>query len=103
MSKLLDAQMAFAKAVPSLINKAHEMGFQVTLGDAYRDPRTKYGAKNSNHKKRLAIDLNLFKDGEYLTHTDDHRALGEWWLREYKESNWGGLFNDGNHYEWIYE
>jgi hypothetical protein len=48
---------------------------------------------------RLAIDLNLFdSDGTYLTDTEDHRRLGEWW--EAQGGIWGGRFNDGNHYEW---
>ena len=72
------------------------MGFDITLGDAYRDPRCPYGRPKSLHKKRLAIDLNLFKDGVYLTSTDDHLPLGEYW--ESIGGSWGGRFNDGNHY-----
>jgi len=48
--------------------------------------------------KRLAIDLNLFKDGEYLTDTEDHRFLGEFW--ESLGGTWGGRWDDGNHYSW---
>lgn len=90
--------------VPALINKAIEMGYQVTVGDAYRDPRAfgpvgvkmSYGHPKSGHKLRLAIDLNLYKDGKYLTSSEDHRKLGEWW--EAQGGSWGGRFNDGNHY-----
>lgn len=95
---LLERQQVFAKLVPRLIDKAHELGYDVTLGDCYRDPRCPYGAKKSLHKSRLAIDLNLFKDGEYLTTTDAHQELGEWW--ESVGGTWGGRFNDGNHYSW---
>ena len=101
-------QRQFAQCVGYLILQAYKMGYQVTLGDAYRDPRvfgqvgTKegYGRSKSNHKIRLAIDLNLFKDGEYLQETEDHRPLGEWWEREYGHmgASWGGHWNDGNHY-----
>lgn len=84
--------------VPRLIDKALELGFEVTLGDAYRDPRCPYGSASSRHKSRLALDLNLFLDGVYLTSTEDHRPLGEWW--EAQGGIWGGRFNDGNHYEW---
>lgn len=84
--------------VPALINKAFELGLEVTLGDAYRDPRCPYGSKSSRHKSRLAIDLNLFRHGEYLTRTEDHKPLGEWW--ESQGGIWGGRFEDGNHYEW---
>lgn len=97
-------QRRFARLIPRLIDKAHELGFDVTLGDAYRDPRVfghigtrqGYGHPKSGHKQRLAIDLNLFRDGTYLTQTEDHRPLGEWW--ESQGGTWGGRFNDGNHY-----
>ena len=92
----LEAQQKFAKMVPRLIDKAHELGFSVTLGDAYRDPRVPYGSKNSLHRQRLALDINLFRDGKYLSATEDHRQLGEWW--ESIGGAWGGRFNDGNHY-----
>ena len=91
-------QSEFARMVPRLIDYAHSLGLEVTLGDAYRDPRCPYGSKSSRHRSRLAIDLNLFRDGDYLTKTEDHTQLGEWW--EQQGGIWGGRFNDGNHYEW---
>lgn len=97
-------QRRFARMVAALINKAYEMGYEVTLGDAYRDARVHgvmgekkgYGAGRSAHKQRLAVDLNLFKDGKYLDRSEDHRQLGEWW--EQQGGVWGGRFRDGNHY-----
>jgi len=94
---LREQQSEFARLVPRLIDKAFELGFEVTLGDAYRDKRCPYGSASSKHKRRLAIDLNLFKDGVYLTGTEDHRPLGEFW--ESIGGTWGGRFDDGNHYE----
>ena len=88
--------MRFARMLPRLLDKAHELGFEVTLGDAYRDPRCGYGHKNSLHRKRLAIDINLFRDGALLNVTEDHKILGEWW--EAQGGTWGGRFDDGNHY-----
>ncbi len=101
---LRQEQVKFARMVPRLIDKAFEMGYEVTIGDAYRDPRVHgdfgikkgYGHPKSFHKKRLAIDLNLFKDGEFLGSSEDHRPLGEWW--ESIGGTWGGRFRDGNHY-----
>ena len=92
--------------LPALINKALDMGYEITCGDLFRDPRVHgqygekigYSATMSKHKLRLAIDLNLFQHGRYLTGTEDHRPLGEWW--ETVGGIWGGRFNDGNHYEW---
>ena len=95
--------------VARLIDKAFELGYEVTLGDAYRDPRLHggigvkmgYGHPKSCHKLRLAIDLNLFKNGKFLTTTEDHRQLGEWW--ESIGGTWGGRFNDANHYSLEHE
>ena len=90
--------------VADLIIYAYSMGYEITLGDAYRDPRLHgdmgikkgYGSAKSFHKLRLAIDLNLFKDGKYLEGTSDHKPIGEWW--ESIGGTWGGRFKDGNHY-----
>ena len=60
-----------------------------------------YGAGRSCHKLRLAIDLNLFRGGRYLTGTADHKPLGEWW--ESQGGTWGGRFRDGNHYSLEHE
>lgn len=106
---LFETQVKFASLIPLLISKAFELGFQVTLGDAYRDPRVHgefgvkqgYGHPKSNHKRRLALDLNLFKNGKYLTTTEDHQPLGEYW--ESLGGTWGGRFKDSNHYSWEYE
>ena len=103
-------QRTFPPLVANLICKAYALGYEITFGDAYRDPRTNgihgekkgYSSAKSNHKLRLAIDLNLFRDGEYLTSTEDHRPLGEYWETLHPMARWGGRFNDGNHYslEW---
>ena len=97
--KLSEKQRAFAKMVPRLIDKAYELGYEVTGGDWYRDARCPYGSKASKHKTRQAIDLNLFLNGKYLRKTEDHRALGEWWKE--RGGVWGGDFSnaDGNHYQ----
>jgi hypothetical protein len=48
------------------------------------------------HKSRLAIDLNVFRDGKYLTTGEQYTDLGEFW--ESIGGAWGGRFNDGNHF-----
>lgn len=102
--KLGEAQEKFARMLPGLIQKALDLGFEIRLGDLFRDPRVfgkigerkGYGHPRSCHKLKLAIDLNLFLDGEYQPGTDAHLELGEWW--ESQGGAWGGRFNDGNHY-----
>lgn len=108
---LREQQSKFLWLVPRLINYAYEMGYEMTLGDGYRDPRVfghvgsskGYGARNSNHKLRLAIDLNLFRDGVYLSRTEDHVPLGNFWESLDPHCRWGGRYRDGNHYEWVPE
>lgn len=105
---LREKQSKFASMIPGLINKALELGFEVTLGDAYRDPRLHgavgvkqgYGHSKSCHKMRLAIDLNLFRDGKFLSSGEEHKPLGEWW--EAQGGTWGGRFKDANHYSLEY-
>lgn len=97
-------QRRFTKMIAKLIDFAYENGYELTFGDAYRDPRLHgdlgvkkgYGHSKSNHKIRLAVDFNLFKDGKYLTSSEDHKPLGGFW--ESIGGTWGGRFNDGNHY-----
>jgi hypothetical protein len=100
-------QSRFMLMVGKLIVWAYSRGYELTGGDLWSSPdyRTKNGAPphkaNSLHYERLAIDLNLFKDGGYLAKTEDHRELGEYW--ESLGGSWGGRFNDGNHYSLAHE
>ena len=98
-----DKQRLFAKFIPRLIDWAYDNGYEITFGDAYRRQDCTHGREHSLHKSRLAIDLNLFKDGTYLTETEDHRPLGEYWETLHEDCSWGGHFDDGNHYSFKYQ
>ena len=83
------------------------MGYGVTFGEAYRTPEQAAlnaakgsGISNSLHTERLAIDLNLFKDGRYITDGEGHRELGAWWKSLGPMYRFGGDFKraDWNHY-----
>lgn len=109
-----DKQRAFTQMIARLIDFAYANGYELTFGDAYRDPRVhgavgekkSYSSAVSVHKERLAVDLNLFKDGRYLTSSEDHKPLGEFWKSLHADCRWGGDFKDhqgrprpdGNHY-----
>ncbi len=104
-------QRLFTRMISQLIDWAYENGYELSFGDAYRDPRVfggegekkGYGGPSSNHKRRLAVDFNLFKDGKYLNKTEEHTPLGEYW--ESIGGAWGGRFSnaDGNHYSLEYK
>jgi len=79
---LLDTAPALAKA---LINNGKNNGIRLSI-----------------HQLKLAIDLNLFKNGVYLGETEAHRLFGEWWERQAPDARWGGRFRDGNHYSLEY-
>lgn len=100
---LRQRQELFALLSTKLIRKAFKLGFTVTLGEAWRHPSATHGHSRSLHKSRLALDLNLFRNGKYLRLTKDHRPLGEWWERLHPLCCWGGWFNDGNHYSITYK
>jgi hypothetical protein len=92
-------QQEFAQSAAKLIQKAAELGYGVTLGEAWRTPEQALlnaqhgvGIVHSLHIYRLAIDINLFKDGAYLTGADGYTELGTWWKTLGVNYRWGGDF-----------
>ena len=102
-----EKQRLFTRLVGKLIEYAYSIGYELTFGDAYRSPEQARqnaqlgkGIVSSLHCERLAIDLNLFINGEYKTQTEDYRKLGEFWEALGADCRWGGRFSrpDGNHF-----
>ena len=100
---LRQKQSKFVLMVSALIDFAYTNGYELTFGETYRTPeqaalnaKTGKGIAKSLHIQRLAIDLNLFKGGKFLTSSTSHLPLGEYW--ESIGGTWGGRWNDGNHY-----
>lgn len=107
MGALREKQSVFARMVAELIQKATDMGLEVTFGEAWRSPEEAKrlaaagkGIVTSLHCDRLAIDLNLFKDG-VLQDAKGHEQLGLEW--EKMGGAWGGRFRDANHYSLAHE
>lgn len=104
--------------VAELIRSVYARGFELTFGEAYRTEEQqrmhveagKSRTMNSRHRDRLALDLNLFNGGEYITDAEAYRPLGEMW--EALGGRWGGRFGlrpseygakvgwDANHFEY---
>ena len=96
-----ECQRLFARRVPRLIDYINDICRAPAFGG--QGEQGPYGEAWSAHKQRLAIDLNLFLDGEYLTSTEAHRPFGEYWKSIDPENHvWGGDFDDGNHYSFRY-
>lgn len=84
-----------------LITHAYLVGYELTPGRGRVSEAANAadgGHKNSLHLIGLAQDWNLYKDQIWLTNTEDHLPLGEYW--ESIGGTWGGRFKkpDGNHY-----
>lgn len=112
---LLREQSTFMLHVAELIQKASELGFYASGGELYRTSEQqalhvkngRSNTMNSQHLKRLAVDLNFFKaapDGTLrLTYdVEELRALGEFWEGLDTANRWGGnwtSFKDTPHFE----
>lgn len=112
MSDLIAAQANFAQLVAKLIQEAPRLGYVAVLGEAWRPPEMVRiyaadgrGSGTSVHPDRLAVDLLLFRDGEYLRRTEDYAPLGKFWKALDCRCRWGGDFKkrpDGNHYSFVW-
>lgn len=104
---LRQKQSIFAVELADLIMFIVESKYEVTFGEVQRSEEEAKRLKKlgkgiypSLHMYRLAADLNLFKDGKYLSSTKSHERFGEYWESKSGELEfiWGGRFSDGNHY-----
>lgn len=102
------ARVAFTLALAELVLYATSIGHSLALAEGMdritaKDPTTDH-MKNSNHEIGLAQDIDLYLNGIYMSATEDHAILGEWWENYGVEHGcplvWGGNFSkpDGNHY-----
>lgn len=103
-------QAAFALDVCKLIPFATDLGFTVTFGEVFRtaeqqaiyvkDGRSK--TMNSNHLRRLAVDLNFIKDGKLIYEAEALEPIGVFWEKLHPKNRWGGhftSFKDRPHFE----
>jgi len=102
---LSEKQQKFTVMIGRLIEWADQNGYGLTFGEAYRTPeqaqlnaKSGKGIANSLHTQRLAVDFNLFVNGQYQTDSAAYKPLGEYW--ESLGGAWGGRFSkpDGNHF-----
>lgn len=110
----LHLELVCTKLVPFALSK----GYQLTWGQTTRteaeaaaNAAAGSGIARSLHIDRLAIDLNLFKDGWWLKDSQHHADLGAYWKTLHPLCRWGGDFKDaqgkpkpdGNHYSLEYQ
>ena len=106
--KLSEKQGIFLLNVSKLIQWVDAQGWWATGGELLRTKEQleiyfkqgKSKTMNSKHRSKLAIDLNLFIDGEYQTDNESYKPLAEYWKSLHPDNvagyDWGW---DANHFE----
>jgi hypothetical protein len=96
---LREKQSLFARLLAQLILFVYQRpGWELTLGEGHNDARVGH-MRGSLHYVRLAQDLNLFVNGEYVSKGGHPawREIGEQWESMHELCRWGGRFKDDNH------
>lgn len=94
-------QHLFLQDFCKLIQYAAEQGFTVTAGELARPVEMqkiyvetgRSKTMKSRHLVRMAGDLNVFKDGKYLTTVEEMEPLGRYWESLGPKNRWGGNFD----------
>jgi hypothetical protein len=103
-------QELFSSLYPLLVPYLISLGYQIRSGDLFRDERVHgafgikkgYGRAFSCHKLKLAIDLNVMKNGIYLRGEEANEAHHK--AHDYWDSLGGSkrILRDMNHYSLLH-
>lgn len=110
MSSLVPIQAQFLLHACELIKFASERGYFVTGGELYRTPEQqalhvqagRSKTMDSQHLKRLAIDLNFLRNGQPTYSAAELEPIGLHWESLHPKNRWGGhwsSFKDTPHFE----
>lgn len=103
--KLSEYQRIFTLNISKLITYAYEVkGYELTFGEAFRTNEQqliyvqagKSKTMNSNHLKRLAVDFNVFINGNLTYDWNALKPLGDYWESLGTKNRWGGDWNKNN-------
>ena len=96
---LREARVTFSSLIGRVIEKAQELGLEAAY-DEVTNHQGKGHMTGSLHYFGCAGDILLYKNGTYLTGSEDYRVLGEYWESLHPFCKWGGSFKnaDGNHF-----
>jgi hypothetical protein len=109
---LREQRCKFGRLLPRLLDKAIELGYEVAPEEIMRsqsqaaaNAATGAGVSNSLHLLGLAVDLNLYLEGTYITDGTGHSDRGGFWKSLDGDCRWGGDFKsqDFNHYSLTWE
>jgi hypothetical protein len=97
MSELGDKRKLGTRCLVQLLEKMLDDGYDPMLGkDGLKH------MKGSLHFEGLAWDIDLTRDGVYLSSGVEHGPYGEFWEGLHPDCCWGGRFSDANHYSITY-
>ena len=109
---LSEKRSTFTRVLAALISRAGALGYDVALDQVKRTQREAdayaeagRGISNSLHTLGLAADILAYRNGNYLSYSEDYRKLGECWESLHPLCRWGGRFSkpDGNHFSFEHE
>ena len=108
----------FGDFMPWALKWAKREGYEIvveetlrTAAQARQNAADGVGIVNSNHRKKLACDLQLWKDGQPVWDSGEYTTLGEKWeSMSFQTQNqeirccWGGRFRrtDGRHFSFLH-
>lgn len=104
---LSEAQRLHVRCFTNMLNWGFKNGYEFTWSQALRtqaealaNAKSGAGIAHSLHLIRLAVDINVFKDGVYLTKVEDYKPFGDYWKAQNPLCIWGGDFAspDADHF-----
>lgn len=94
---LNEKQHIFAMNLAKLLHHVEAIGLTCSVGEVLRTKeqaeiyvKEKKGILDSQHCKKLAVDLFLFSNGKFLQDKMDYSLLGEYWKSLHIDNRWGG-------------
>lgn len=94
-----EKQVLFTATLGKFLAWCAAQGHAVILAEVFRPPeqaklmaKTGKGIANSNHRKKLAGDMFLMKNGTITWDADDYAPLGKKWKSMHELCRWGGDF-----------
>ena len=103
-------QEKFTQDLAKLLNYLIENNYTIRMGEVERTQsqqeiyikQGKSKTANSMHLKRCAVDLHIFKNGEWLQSKQQLQGIGDYWESLDLSNRWGGNFKsfiDTPHFE----
>lgn len=101
---LNDKQHIFSQNLAKLLLHVDSLGLTCSVGEVFRTKeqaeiyvKQGKGILDSQHCKKLAVDLFLFSNGQFLQKKEDYKLLGEYWKSLHLDNRHGSDFPRADH------